>query len=286
LAITTPPLPREAGPPPEIRFRRRVGLVASVVEVWRARGMVLALTERTIRARYKQAFLGVAWVLVVPIMYMLVFSFFFSRVSEYDTNGVPYILFSYVGLLPWQFFGTSVANGSGAIIGNLPIVGKIFCPREVFPLTEVTVAFTDMFVSFGVLLTLFAATTTMPKIESLYVIPIFALQLVFTSALAIVASGISVHVRDVRNLVPMGLQMLLFITPVAYGFDVIPGHWRWVYSLVNPMAPILEGYRRGILYGQAPQWGYLGLALITTVFVTVGGWLLFKKLETTFADVA
>jgi ABC-type polysaccharide/polyol phosphate export permease len=149
-----------------------------------------------------------------------------------------------------------------------------------------TVALTDMIVSFAVLASLFVIYTTMPQPQTIFVIPLFAIQLLYTATVAIVLSGVSVHVRDVRNLVPMALSMMMFVTPVAYSFDEIPGNFRWLYSIVSPMGPILDGYRQCILYGEQPNWGYIGLALASTLVTFVGGMWLFKKLETTFADVA
>jgi ABC-type polysaccharide/polyol phosphate export permease len=272
-------------PPPELRFKRPVRLVQGMRELWSARALITALAERDIRARYKQHVLGAAWVIVTPIMLMLVFTVFIQRVADVPTLGIPYPVFSYVALVPWQFFSASVGNGADSITGNQHVVTKIFCPREVFPLTTVAVAAADMVVSLGVLGIIMAITTTAPTAQAFMAVPLFALQLVFGCALGMGAAAVAVYLRDVRSIIPLILQLMLFATPIAYGMDQIPGEYRWIYSLANPLAPIIDGYRRCILLGQWPQWDLLGLAAISIVVISLVCYWLFKKLETGFADV-
>ena len=136
---------REAvGPPAELRFRRHFNLVASMRELWHARDLIRSLAERDLRARYKQAILGIAWAVITPIALMVVFTVIFHRVAKVDTNGVPYPLFSYLGLLPWGFFSSSVQQGGLSLLTNNSLLNKVLCPREVFPLSQVVEAGVDM----------------------------------------------------------------------------------------------------------------------------------------------
>jgi ABC-type polysaccharide/polyol phosphate export permease len=273
-------------PAPELRYKRRVGLIRALVELWGARAFITTIAERDIRARYKQTLFGVLWVLVAPVGLMIVFTVFVKRVADIDTGPVPYPLYSYVALIPWGYFVASVGNGVTQIRANQSLMAKVACPREVFPLVSMVTAAVDAFVSLGLLFVLFVTNTFMPKPETILVIPALVLMIIFTASLTVALSGIAVHVRDVQNMVPFILQLLLFATPIAYGMDSIPGNARWIYSLANPMAPIIESFRRTVLYGLQPQWGYLGLAAITTTVVGLVGYTTFKRLETTFADVA
>ncbi|MGQ0802752.1 MAG: ABC transporter permease [Actinomycetota bacterium] len=244
------------------------------------------LAERDIRARYKQTVLGFAWAVVIPVMYMIVFTLFFRRVADVRTGDVPYALFTYVALLPWTFFSNSVSLGGPCLLMNMPLLNKVYCPREVFPLASVLVAGVDMAVATLVLGVLFGATTFAPKATTLWVPLLLAVQVAFTLGLLFLLSSIVVYLRDLRHLIVIVLQLGLFATPVAYSLASIPEGFRRVYCLVNPLVPVIDGYRRTILYGQPPNWDLLGLGALTACIVLVGGYMTFKRLETGIADVA
>ncbi len=278
--------PLLAEPPPELRFKRRLRARTAVAELWRSRELVRTLVERELRARYKQTILGFSWAILIPVVYMLVFTLFFRRVADVDTEGVPYALFTYVGLLPWTFFSSSVSLGGTSILSNLSLLNKVYCPREVFPLASTGVAAVDTTIATSVLAVLFVVNTFMPAATIVWVPVLLAVQLAFTLGVVLLLSSLIVYLRDVRHLLPIALQIGLFATPVAYGLDSIPAGFRPAYALLNPLAPVIDGYRRTILYGHPPEWGLLGLGAITAVVALVGGYLLFKRLETRFADVA
>jgi ABC-2 type transport system permease protein/lipopolysaccharide transport system permease protein len=292
--LTTPsapdgPAPDETaldGPPPELRFRRRSAVLHAPAEIWHARLLVRALAERELRALYKQAILGVAWAILAPVALMVVFTVFFQRVATIDTNGVPYALFSYVGLVPWNFFAGSVSTGGLSLINQMTLVNKLNCPREVFPLASIAVNAVNSLIAAAVLLILFAINRFAPAATTpLVIFPIILLCL-FTTAVTLIVSSITVYLRDVRHALPIIMQLGLFVTPVVYGMDAVPAQWQNLYSLVNPMAPIIDAMRQTVLYGNAPNWGQLGLGALTTAVVLVGGLKLFRNLEMGFADVA
>ena len=274
-----------AGPPAHLRFRRRVNIGATLRDLWRARELVRALAERQLRARYKQAILGFAWALIPPVVLMVVLTVFVQRVVDVPTGGVPYPLFSYVALVPWTFFATSVSAASASILTSMDLINKIYAPREVFPLASIVTSGVDALVGLLALVILFVIYTFVPAPTSIWV-PVLALvQLAFTVGLCLALSALVVFLRDLRHAVPVIVQLGLFATPIAYGMDQIPGEYRWIYSLANPLAPIIDGYRRCILLGQWPQWDLLGLAAISIVVISLVCYWLFKKLETGFADV-
>jgi ABC-2 type transport system permease protein/lipopolysaccharide transport system permease protein len=273
-------------PPEALRFRRRLHPVASVRELWRARELLTTLAERDLRVRYKQAYLGAAWALVTPVLMMIVFTLIFRRVAHVDTNGVPYPLFSYLGLLPWGFFSSSVSNGGSSLLSNNSLLNKVYCPREVFPLYNIVVASVDMLVASTVLLILFPVTGYAPRLTSVWLPPLFLVQLAFTMGVTLLVSSSLVYLRDLRQVVPLLLQLGLFATPVAYGMSFIPAKFRVLYSTLNPLAPVIDGYRRAVLYGQAPDWHLVIPAALSATVVLAVGYAVFKRLETHFADVA
>jgi ABC-type polysaccharide/polyol phosphate export permease len=276
----------EVGPPPELRFRRRVRPISAVGELWRSREVLRALAERDLRARYKQAVLGVGWAVLTPLLLMVVFSVVFTKVAKVDTGGVPYPLFSYVALLPWTFFGTSVSQGASSLIANTNLLNKVYLPREVFPIAVMVVAGVDMLVSSGVLALLFGVFTFPPKPTTVLAPLLLLIQVAFTLGVTLVLSAVVVYLRDVRHALPILLQLGLFATPVAYGLDVIPEQWQPLYVAVNPLGAVIEGYRDTILRGTAPDWGLTGIAALSATLVLVLGYLCFKRLETGMADVA
>lgn len=274
-----------AAPPPELRFRRRVGPVAALRELWEFRELAVSLAERNLRARYKQAFLGAAWVLVQPLSLILVFTLLFRHAVKVDTAGVPYPLYSLVGLLPWSFFSGALSSGGSSLLANISLLNKVYCPREVFPLSAIVVALVDSAVALIALVGLFVVAGRAPRSTSYWVPVLVLMLLAFTYGATLLIASLVVYLRDIRNALPLILQVGLFATPVAYGLDVVPERYQLAYCAANPLAPIIDGLRRSMLYGTAPDLRLLGVAAITTVVVLVLGSLVFKRLETGFADV-
>jgi ABC-type polysaccharide/polyol phosphate export permease len=279
---------RPDSPPPEIWFRRRVRLRSAIRDVWHYRELVLTLAERDLRVRYKQAFLGFAWAIVTPVTLMLLFSLVFTKFAKVDSHGTPYAIFAYVGLLPWTFFSNSLSLGGMSLISNMTIVNKVYCPREVFPLGSILVAAADTAISILVLGVLFPLTGTAPHLESFYA-PLLILVLVcFTLGMTLLVSSSLVYLRDLRHALPLIIQLGLFATPVAYSIDVVV-HRRslsLLYAALNPLAPVIDGFRRTVLEGMGPRWDMLGVGAASSVLVLVAGYALFKRLETGIADIA
>jgi ABC-type polysaccharide/polyol phosphate export permease len=275
-----------AAPPAEILFRYRLRVVAAVRELWQSRQLVRTLAERDFRVRYKQAVLGVAWAVLTPLALMVVFTVFFQRVAKVDTAGAPYALFAYLGLLPWTFFSTSVAQGGQTLVTNAQLMNKVYCPREVFPLASLVVGAIDTTIAVGVLGVLFAVTRFMPAVTSFWVPVMLVVNIAFTFGVTLVISAVLVYFRDLRHVLPIILQLGLFATPVAYGMNVVPSNLQVLYSAVNPLAPVIDGYRRTILYGLPPDWHLLVPGAITAFAVLGLGYVLFKRMEPGFADYA
>lgn len=277
---------RAPAPPSEILFRRRVHAWSSLRELWRARELIRTLAERELRARYKQAVLGFGWAIITPVALMVIFTVFFQRVARVNTGGAPYALFSYLGLLPWTFFSTSVSTGGQSLIQNIPLLNKVYCPREVFPIAYAAVAAVDTTLALLALLVLFPLTGFMPRATSVWAPLLVLVGTAFTLGVTLVVSALIVYLRDLRHTIPIVLQLGLFATPVAYGIDAIPRHLQLLYSALNPLAPVIDGLRRVVLAGEPPAWNLLAAGTATTILVLVLGYTLFKRLEAGFADVA
>ena len=273
-------------PPAEIRYRRVVRPGAALRELFRSRELVFTLAEREIRARYKQSSLGMSWSVLTPVLLMIVFTLFFRRVADVDTGGAPYAIFSYIGLLPWTFFSSSVSNGGQSLVINANLLNKVYCPREVFPLSSIGVAGIDGMISALVLGVLFLIYGVMPEPQTAWVPLLLVVQLAFTTGVTLIISAVLVYLRDLRQALPMVLQLGLFASPVAYGVEAIPDSYRLLYAVVNPLGPVIDGYRRTVLEGRSPDWGFLAPAAVSAFVVLLAGYLIFKRLETRFADVA
>lgn len=276
----------EAGPRPDLLYKRHVRPVAMLRELFGARELILALTERDFRARYKQTKVGVAWAVLTPLLLLGAFWIFSNTAADFDTKGAPYVLFASVALVPWTFFSNAIAAGALSITQNLSLVNKVYCPREVFPLASIGTAAIDALISLIILVALFVAYGEAPHAEAAWVPLLLLVQLMFMVAVALVLSALVVYLRDVRQILPMALQFALFATPVAYSFDELAEDWQPLASAINPLAPIIEGYRDTVLLAQPPQWNLIGIATVASAAWLVGGYLLFKRLETGFADVA
>jgi ABC-type polysaccharide/polyol phosphate export permease len=275
-----------AEPPAGQRFGRRYRIWALAGAAWSARTLIRTLAEREIRVRYKQAVLGFAWAVVTPLVLMVAFTVFFRKAARIDTGPVPYPLFSYVGLIPWTFFSTSVAQGGLSLISNVPLLNKVYCPREVFPMASVAVAGIDSLVSVAVFGLLCVKFGFAPRPMTAWVPVILAVQVAYTLGVTLLVSAVVVYLRDLRHALPLILQMGLFVTPVAFPLGIVPESLRSIYVILDPLAAVIDAYRRTVLFGQSPAPGLLGVAAAASAVVLLGGYAVFKRLETGIADVA
>jgi ABC-2 type transport system permease protein/lipopolysaccharide transport system permease protein len=273
-------------PPPELRYRRPAGLVRSARELWRNRELLRSLVERDLRSRYKQATLGFLWALVPPVSLLLVFVVLANHLTDINTNGVPYALFAFLGLLGWTFFSAGVNGSAMSLVSNAALLNKVACPRELFPLGTIAVAAVDTCIAALVLPILFVANDMVPQPASIYVPLLLVIEIAFTVGVGLMLSVLVVYQRDLRHALSLVLQLGLLLTPVAYGFDEIPSGFRWIYSLVNPLGPVIDGYRRTMLENEPPQWLYTGLGALGATFFLVFGFWLLRRLEGGIVDVS
>lgn len=286
-ATATAARPEELVAPPEgARFYRRIRLTAALREAWNARELVRTLAEREYRIRYKQAVLGFAWAVLTPLALMLVFTLVFQHVAKVPQKGADYPVFAYLGLLPWTFFATSINQGGLSLVTNVHLLNKVYCPREVFPFASIGVAAMDTIIGMSGLVVLMVIFQTAPQVTTYWVPLLVVIQLAFTVGVTLIASAVIVYLRDLRYALPVALQFGLFATPVGYALSAVPENLRTAMVILNPLAAVIDGYRRAVLFGQPPQWGYLAMSAVTSAVTLVVGYLLFKRLEAGIADVA
>jgi ABC-2 type transport system permease protein/lipopolysaccharide transport system permease protein len=274
------------GPPAELRFRRHLRIGQFLRDFWRSRGLVRVLAEREFQSRYKQTLLGIIWALLTPVLLVIVFAVFVNRAFDIKTGDAPYILFAYIGLIPWNFFSFSLTRGGQSLVVDAGVINKVRCPREVFPISGMASAGIDMFISLFLLGGMFIATGYEVKTTVVWVPLIFVLQLTFVAGVVLVFAILGVYFRDLYQAMPLLLQLGLLATPVAYGIEAIPEKWWSIYAAINPLAAVIESYRETMLYGYAPPWDLFLPAAAASAVWLIGGFVIFKKLEPGIADVA
>jgi ABC-2 type transport system permease protein/lipopolysaccharide transport system permease protein len=273
-------------PPPETVWRRKFSVISDVRGLWRDRELIRTVTERDIRTRYAQSLLGIFWSLLGPLLTVFVFNIFFKRIGKLNTGSVPYPLQTMAGLLPWQFFTSSVGLSASTLIVNNSLINKMRCAREIFPISSILTSFVDLCFSSVPFLLMFVYYQFAPKPTSIWVLPIFLLELLFTVGFSLAMSTVTVYVRDVRVLLGGLLSVGLFLSPIAYPVSKIPANWRVPLTFLNPFIAFIDGFRRAILYNLPPQRELMIPATITTVVVCCVGYVVFRRTEIGIADVA
>jgi len=246
--------------------------------------LLMNLTRREVKGRYSQSLFGAGWAIAQPLAMMAVFTLVFSRLGQMPSGGAPYPLFAFAALVPWFFFSNSVTSGTMSLVTYRNIVTKTYFPREIVPLAQVGSRLIDLAASstlFALLLVYYNVTfTTWVAATPLFI----ALLILFTLGTTLLTSSLNVFYRDVSPVVQIGLQLWLYLTPVAYPLSAVPAEYR-SWFLLNPLTGVVEGLRAVLVFGRAPEWGVVGVsaALITALFL--GALLLFKKTDKYFADV-
>lgn len=256
----------------------------NITHLWEAREVLIRFGARDITLRYRQTALGVVWVILQPLLTALIFALVFGKIAHLSTGGVPYLVFSFAGLLAWNMFNAIITRGSGALLQNSALVSKVFFPRVLVPLSTVFSTLVD----FGVSLTFMAMLLIVNGIAPgwpLALLPIWVLLLVLlASGLATVLSGLAVSYRDVQYVVPFLLQFLLYASPVAYALDAVPSKYHIIYE-INPLTWLLQEFRWSLLDRGAPPAWQIGASVGVCVGVFLLCMLWFEQMERGLADV-
>jgi len=276
--------PGQAKPLLTIRPRRS-WLPASPRELWRFRELMVRFAARDITLRYRQAILGVVWVIVVPLLGAGILSFVFGSVASLQAPpGIPYFVFTLAGMVAWTAFSLILTRASGVMVGNAQLVGKVYFPRLLLPLSTVLSTLVDVVVSFVLLLVLLMITGVRPGWG------VIALPIWFLAVVALALGGgllfgaLMVPYRDIQYIVPVGVQFLLFASPVAYTLASVPAGARFWYEL-NPLTGLLEGMRWSLIGTTRPSLGLAAYSLVFSLVALMVGLMVFSRMERQFADV-
>lgn len=253
-------------------------------ELWRYRDLFVFLVWRDIKARYAQSVLGVGWAVVQPVVRMIIFTIIFGKMVKIDSNGVPYAIFSYVALVPWTYFSSSLQGAGNSIMGSSNLLTKVYVPRLILPLSSVLSKFID-FVIAGIIVVVLLIWYRITPTPHLWLIPFLILIMMLASAgLGMVLTALGVQYRDVSYAMGFFIQTLMYVSPVVYSTSIVPDKYRFWYSL-NPMVGVIEGFRAVIIGATPVPWQDIGVALLVSVVLFIGGILYFNKMEKNFADV-
>lgn len=254
-------------------------------DLWRYRELFYFLAWRDILVRYKQTAIGIAWALIRPFLTMIVFTVVFGQLAKLPSQGVPYPILVFAGMLPWQFFSNALSECSGSLVGNANLISKVYFPRLIVPTSAVIVSFVDFMISGIILLGLMAWYSFVPDLRIL-TLPLFTLIACAASmGVGLWLAALTVQYRDFRFIVPFIVQFGLYISPVGFSSSIVPEQWRLIYSL-NPMVSIIDGFRWAILGGESKLYlpGF-SLSLAIVLLLLWSGIWYFRKMEKTFADV-
>jgi lipopolysaccharide transport system permease protein len=284
-------LPPTGGSPPvpiTIIEPSRGWLSLQLDRVWAYRELLYFLVWRDIKVRYKQAALGVMWIILQPVASMIVFSLLFGSLLNVPSGEVPYPIFAFVALLPWNYFSSSITRSSTSLVGNAHLITKVYFPRLIIPISGVLSGIVDFLVAFGVLFILMAIYGIAPTARILLLPGFLFLALLTALGFSLWLSALNVRYRDVQQLVPFMVQLWMYVTPVVYGTTLIPERFRWLLAL-NPMTGVVEGFRWALLGeqladAQAPGL-FFAVSVLITLLVLVTGAMYFRRTERTFADI-
>lgn len=253
-------------------------------DLWEYRELVYFLTWREIKVRYKQTALGAAWAIMQPLFSMLVFSLFFGRLAQIPSDGIPYPLFAFAGLVPWTFFSNALTQSSNSLVNSSHLLTKIYFPRLALPISSILSGLVDFALAFALLVAMMAYYGIAPTFRVLWLPAFVMLAGVSALGVGLWLSAVNVQFRDVKHTTPFLAQFWLFATPIAYPSSLLPEAWRALYG-VNPMVGVVEGFRWTLLGSQTQPGPMIFVSAIVALCLLVSGAYYFRRMERTFADV-
>jgi lipopolysaccharide transport system permease protein len=259
------------------------GSAENLGELWHYRDLLYFLTWRDIAVRYKQTALGVLWAILQPFLSMVVFTIFLGRLAGVPSDGVPYPIFSYLGLLPWMYFSGAVTRSGASVVGSAHLLTRVYFPRVLVPLSATLSALVDFAIAFAVLVGLMGWYGIRPAPSVVLLVPLAAMTAVAATGIGMWLAALNVRYRDVQYATPFLMQLWMFATPVVYPTSIVPERWRPLFAL-NPMTGIIEAYRAAVI-GRPLDWSTLGVSALSAVVLGAVGVWQFQRMERTFADV-
>jgi lipopolysaccharide transport system permease protein len=276
------------GPQPATRIvieRRRGWQIVDWQELRQYRDLFFFLVLRDVRVLYAQTVLGFAWAILQPFFSMVVFSVVFGRLAQVPSDGLPYPVFSYAGLVPWTYFSNALTGASQSLLSNASMLSKVYFPRLVIPLTPVAAKLVDFVIALAILLLMMAWYRIAPTWQVVWLPFLVALMAVTAGGMGMWLAALGIQYRDVRFAMTFVTQLLMYAAPVVWPASLVPDAWRWVYGLY-PMAGVIEGFRAALLGSSPMPWDLILPGTLSAAAILVGGLHYFRQMERTFADVA
>ena len=262
--------------------------LSRLAAVWQYRELLYFLVWRDVKIRYKQTVLGIVWIMLQPLVSIAIFSLIFGYLLNVPSDGIPYPVFAYSALLPWNYFASSLSKASTSLVGNANLVSKIYFPRLIIPISGVLSGLVDFAISFVILIGLMLFYQV-PLTTSIFTLPIILLLGLITAlGFSLWLSALNVRYRDINYVIPFLIQVWMYLTPVIYSSSLIPENYRFLLAL-NPMTLVVEGFRWALLGAQrtqtplSPSLSLISIAI--TVLIFISGIVFFHKVERTFADI-
>jgi len=258
-------------------------LSVDLKELWDYRELLYFLVWRDVKIRYKQTYIGILWAIIQPLFTMIVFTIFFGRIAKIPSEGVPYPIFSYSGLLLWIYFSQAMSNSSNSLVGNTNLISKVYFPRIIVPLSSSLSGIFDYFIAVSILILMMFYYGIYPGISILLLPFVLLMTFIVSTGFGLWLSSLNVKYRDIRYALPFAIQLMLFITPVIYPTDFIPEKFRWIMYL-NPMSGLIDTHRACFLDYRTINWEQLIISSLIGLLIFVSGLYYFKKTERFFAD--
>jgi lipopolysaccharide transport system permease protein len=252
-------------------------------DLWAHRDIFYFLAWRDIKVRYKQTALGALWAILQPVLTMAVFTLLFGRLARLPSEGQPYAIFSYAGLLPWNFFTAAVTTGSNSLVNSTNLITKVYFPRLLVPTAAVAAALVDFAIASLMLLVIMPIYGVGLHASLIMFLPLVVLTAMAAAAIGIFTSAMNVKYRDIRHALPFAIQIWMFLTPIIYPVSFFPQRWRWVLML-NPLSGIIEGFRAAI-FGRPFNWNSLAISSTIIIGLLVTSAYSFRRMEQEFADI-
>jgi lipopolysaccharide transport system permease protein len=252
--------------------------------VWRYRELLVTLITRDIQVLYKHAALGASWAIIQPLFSVLIFSVIFGYVLKMPSDGVPYPLFAFAGMLPWTYFAEATRRASGGLVDDAELVRKVYFPRLIMPLAKVAAPLLDFCIAFVVLVIMMLIYGVVPSAKMLLVFPLMLVATLLALAVSLWLGPINVRFRDIKHTLPLMITLWMYACPIAYPLSQVPEPFQMFYSL-NPMVGVIEGFRWAAFDRAAPNWGALGVSFMAILVLLGGGLVFFRRMERSFADL-
>ncbi len=253
-------------------------------EIWKYRELLYFLTKRDIKVRYKQTVLGGLWAIIQPVATMIVFTFFFGKLAKIPSDGIPYPIFVYTGLLPWTYFANALAASGNSLVGSQNLITKVYFPRLIIPASASLAGLLDFFIAMLVLGVLMIYYQFLPGIGILLFPFLVGITFLCAVGVGLWLSALNVEYRDIRYAIPFLIQIWMFVSPVIYPVNMVQEKYQWLLAL-NPMGGVITAYRASILGHQPIDWALLGISTVIIISLFLTGIYYFRRMEKTFADV-